>query len=179
MGGYRFDRLRILIVDDNVHMRKMLAAIVRALGVTNVYESPDGTSGWETLRAVNPDIVLLDWMMPGMSGLEFVRQVRTSPESPNPFVPVIMLTGHTQADRVRQARDAGTTEFMAKPISAKGLLARITAVIESPRSFVRTPEYFGPCRRRRKDDSYKGPDRRVTGANAASDQEKAESAETT
>jgi DNA-binding response OmpR family regulator len=96
-----------------------------------------------------------------MSGLELVKLIRTSPDCPNPFVPVIMLTGHSQAEHVREARDAGATEFLAKPISAKGVLARMTLVIESPRSFVRTKEYFGPCRRRRADEDYHGPERRA------------------
>lgn len=163
MGGYRFDRLRTLIVDDNVHMRKMLSAIVRAFGVNSVYESPNASHAWEKLRHLNPDIVFLDWMMPGMTGLELVRQIRTSNECPNPFVPIIMLTGHTQVEHVRQARDAGVTEFLAKPISAKGVLARMISVIESPRSFVRTAEYFGPCRRRRSSEEYHGPERRIAG----------------
>jgi CheY-like chemotaxis protein len=160
--AYKFDRLRVLIVDDNVHMRKMLSAIVRAFGVIAIHEAANGTQGWEKLRAIQADLVFVDWMMPEMSGLELVKLVRTSPDSPNPFLPVIMVTGHTQLEHVHQARDAGITEFMAKPISAKGVLARLTAVIEHPRSFVRTNGYFGPCRRRRRTEEYHGPERRTS-----------------
>lgn len=166
MGGYRFDRLKVLVVDDNVHMRKLLSTIMRAFGANFVDEAPDGMLGWEKLRSVNPDIVFLDWVMPGMNGLEFAKRVRTSPDSPNPFTPIIMLTGHTQVEHVRQARDAGVTEFLAKPISAKGVLARMTSVIECPRSFVRTDFYFGPCRRRRSNEEYHGPERRAAGSTA-------------
>jgi two-component system, chemotaxis family, chemotaxis protein CheY len=160
MSGYRFDRIRLLLVDDNIHMRKMLTTIMNAFGITNVFEAPNGEIAWEKMREISPDIIFLDWMMPGMNGLEFTRLVRTSPDCPNPFTPIIMLTGHTQVEHVRQARDAGVTEFLAKPISANGVLARITAVIENPRSFVRTGYYFGPCRRRRSGDNYQGPERR-------------------
>ena len=161
--GYRFDRLRILIVDDNLHMRKMLSAIVRAFGVATVFEAPNGVQAWSKFRDLNPDIIFLDWMMPGMTGLEFARLARTSPDSPNPYVAIIMVTAYTQLEHVHQARDAGVTEFLAKPISANSVLGRITAVIENPRSFVRTPDYFGPCRRRRNDESYRGPERRGSG----------------
>ena len=99
--------------------------------------------------------------MEGMSGLDFMRQVRTSPQSPNPFVPVIMLTGHTHIDHVRQARDAGVNEFLAKPVSVKAILTRLISVIEHPRPYVRTKSYFGPCRRRRGADEYHGPERRA------------------
>jgi len=162
MSGYRFDRLKILVVDDNPHMRKLVTAILDAFGVLQIYEAPDADHAWAVLRQANPDIVLLDWMMEGMNGLEFTRMVRTAPGSPNPFVPIIMLTGYTQIDHVRQARDAGVNEFLAKPVSVNALLTRLTAVIEYPRSFVRTSVYFGPCRRRRGNDEYRGPERRST-----------------
>jgi two-component system, chemotaxis family, chemotaxis protein CheY len=166
--GYKFDRLRLLIVDDNLHMRKMLSEVVRAIGAASVYEAPNGVQAWAKFRDLNPDIIFLDWMMPGMTGLEFARLARTSEESPNPYVAIVMVTGYTQAEHVRQARDAGVTEFLAKPISANTVLARMTAVIENPRSFVRTPDYFGPCRRRRNDENYRGPERRAPAAAARS-----------
>jgi two-component system, chemotaxis family, chemotaxis protein CheY len=163
MSAYRFDRIRLLVVDDNLHMRRMLSAIVQAFGVNTIYEAPNGVQAWDKLRNFNPDIVFLDWMMPGMTGLEFTRMVRTSPDSPNPYVAIVMVTGYTQIEHVHQARDAGVTEFLAKPISANTVLARMTAVIENPRAFVRTPDYFGPCRRRRVDKDYDGPERRGSG----------------
>lgn len=164
MTAYRFDRLRLLIVDDNAHMRKMLTTILHAFGVTTIYQAANGVQAWTKLREFNPDIVFLDWMMPGMTGIELAKMIRTSPETPNPYVAIIMVTGYTQADHVHQARDAGVTEFLAKPISANGILSRMTAVIENPRSFVRTADYFGPCRRRRNSREYQGPERRGGGA---------------
>jgi DNA-binding response OmpR family regulator len=86
--------------------------------------------------------------------------IRTNAQAPNPFVPIIMLTGYTSLDHVRQARDAGINEFIAKPVAAKTMMARLVSVIEHPRPFVRTSVYFGPCRRRRANDEYKGAERR-------------------
>jgi CheY-like chemotaxis protein len=161
MSGYRFDRLKVLVVDDNPHMRKLVVAILHAFGISEISESADAERAWKILKETNPDVVILDWMLPGMSGLELTRMIRTSAASPNPFVPIIMLTGHTNIDCVRQARDAGINEFLAKPVSVNAILSRLTAVIEHPRPFVRTKIYFGPCRRRRGHDEYRGPERRT------------------
>lgn len=160
MSGYRFDRLKMMVVDDNAHMRKLVATILQAFGVTQIQEAESGERAWALLRDFNPDVIVLDWVMEGMSGLDLVQMIRANPQSPNPFVPVIMLTGHTHIDQVRQARDAGINEFIAKPVSVKTMMQRLTAVIEHPRPFVRTKSYFGPCRRRRGLPDYEGPERR-------------------
>ena len=161
MSGYRFDKLKILVVDDNAHMRKLVVTILQAFGVVLIYEADSGERAWTVLREFNPDVLVLDWMMEGMSGLDLVKMIRTDPQTPNPFVPVIMLTGHTHIDRVRQARDAGINEFIAKPVSVKTLMNRLLSVIENPRPFVRTKSYFGPCRRRRGDMEFRGHERRA------------------
>jgi two-component system, chemotaxis family, chemotaxis protein CheY len=161
MSGYRFERLKILVVDDNVHMRKLVITILQAFGVIQIYEADNGERAWTVLREANPDVVVLDWVMEVMSGIELVKMIRSNPTCPNPFVPVIMLTGHTGAEHVREARDAGISEFIAKPLSIKIMMSRLVAVIEQPRPYVRTNSYFGPCRRRRGDEDYRGPERRA------------------
>jgi len=161
MDGLRFDKLRILVVDDNQHMRKLVVAVLQAVGVRDLFESPDAEHAWAHLKESNPDVVILDWQMAGMTGLEFVRLVRNSPRSPNVFVPVIMLTGHTHIDHVREARDAGVNEFLAKPVSVKAILSRLMSVIDHPRPYIRNQTYFGPCRRRRAVTAYHGPERRA------------------
>ncbi len=162
MSGYRFDRLRLLVVDDNVHMRKLVVTILQAFGANQLYEAADAQNAWAVTREINPDVVFVDWMLEGgMNGLELVRLIRTSPASSNPFVPIIMLTGYTQIENVVQARDAGVNEFLAKPVSVKAILSRLISVIEYPRPYVRTTVYFGPCRRRHARDEYRGPERRT------------------
>jgi CheY-like chemotaxis protein len=167
MSGYRFDRLKILVVDDNAHMRKLVVTIMQAFGAIQIYEADNGERALTILRDTNPDVIVLDWMMEGMSGIDVVKQIRTSPNTPNPFVPVIMLTGHTAIDHVRTARDCGVNEFLAKPVSVKAMMTRLIAVIEHPRPYVRTRAYFGPCRRRRGADEYRGPERRAPADAAA------------
>ena len=158
--AYQFEKLKILVVDDNVHMRKLVVTILQAFGVTQIFEAESAERAWVMLRENNPDVHILDWMLEGMSGLDLVKQIRTDPASPNPFAPVIMLSGYTQIEQVRQARDAGINEFIAKPVSAKTIMQRMQAVIENPRPFVRTKAYFGPCRRRKAAAEYEGPERR-------------------
>ena len=86
--------------------------------------------------------------MEPLDGLDFVRLVRTAKDSPNPYVPIIMLSGYTEYRRVTEARDAGINEFLAKPISARALYLRFASIIDNPRPFIRTKSYFGPDRRR-------------------------------
>jgi two-component system chemotaxis response regulator CheY len=169
MNGYRFDRLKILAVDDNVHMRKLVTTILHAFGVAQIYEADSGQRAWTILCESNPDVIVADWVMDGMSGLELTQMIRTNPASPNPFVPVIMLSGHTSAEYVRQARDGGVNEFIAKPVSVKTMMSRLVSAIEHPRPYVRTNSYFGPCRRRRGADEHAGPERRVNNRQQAAE----------
>src|ERR1700761_4640497 len=158
--SYQFDKLKVLVVDDNAHMRKLVCTMLEAFGISQVFRADSGERAWEVLHEAAPDICVIDWMMEGISGIELVRRIRTDPQSPNAFIPVIMLTGHTQMEQVREARDAGINEFIVKPVAVKTMMQRLVAVIENPRPFVRTKTYFGPCRRRRVDLDYDGPERR-------------------
>ena len=101
--------------------------------------------------------------MPIFDGLELTRMIRQPNANANPYVPIIMLTGHSEKKRVVAARDTGVTEFLAKPISAKGLYQRILNVVANPRPFIKTRTYFGPDRRRNSNGGYLGPERRKGG----------------
>ena len=160
----RYELLKILVVDDNHHMRVLLSEILRAIGCRHIREANDGAEGLQVLRNHQIDIVITDLAMQPLDGIDFVRLLRNSPDSPHPMIPVIMITGHATQRRVADARDAGVTEFLAKPLTARGVVERIRLVIEHPRPFVRTEAYFGPDRRRRADPHYPGPFRRSTDA---------------
>jgi len=165
MMGYRLDRLSVLVVDDNQHMRSLVRTILESLGVSQIMEARDGAHALEKMAQTQIDLMIVDWNMEPMDGLALTRYLRTAEDSPDQFVPVIMLSGHTERARVMEARDAGVTEFMAKPVSARSLYARIVSIIENPRPFVRTAEYFGPDRRRQM-LPFEGPDRRKAGDGA-------------
>jgi CheY-like chemotaxis protein len=156
----RFELLKILLVDDNPHMRMLLSEILRAIGVTEVFEASDGAQALQAMRHRPVDIVMTDLAMEPLDGIDFLRLLRNSADSPDPLCPVIMITGHTAQKRVAEARDAGVNEFLAKPVTARGIIDRLTRIVEHPRPYVRTEDYFGPDRRRRADPNHRGPWRR-------------------
>jgi CheY-like chemotaxis protein len=156
----RFELLKILLVDDNHHMRLLLTEVLRAIGVKEVFEASNGAEALQALRRNPIDIVMTDLAMQPLDGIDFVRRLRNTSESANPMVPVIMITGHSTMARVQEARNAGVNEFLAKPLTARGVVERISQVIDHPRPFVKTETYFGPDRRRRADPGYNGPWRR-------------------
>ena len=158
-----YNKLRFLIIDDNAHMRRILRTLLHGFGTREVYEAEDGAAGLEGFTHYSPDIVITDWAMPIFDGLELTQMIRQPGANNNPYVPIIMLTGHSEKKRVIAARDAGVTEFLAKPISAKGLYGRILNVVANPRPFIRTKNYFGPDRRRNANPNYSGPERRKGG----------------
>ena len=160
----RFDLVKILLVDDNHHMRVLLIEILRAIGARQVYEAADGAEALQMMRTYPIDIVMTDLSMQPLDGIDFARLVRNSPDSPNMLVPIIMITGHSTSRRVAEARDVGVNEFLVKPVTARGVVERICEVIEYPRPFVRSADYFGPDRRRRADASWNGPYRRGSDA---------------
>ena len=83
MDGYQFDRLKILVVDDNPHMRKLVVTILQAFGVHQIFEAADGRGGLGSCsRDLQPDIIFLDWMMDGMTGVELTRMIRTIVAAP-------------------------------------------------------------------------------------------------
>lgn len=153
------NQLSILIVEDNLHFRNLIRSILEALGVPRIEEARDGAEAIEVLRDFPADVAILDWKMDGVDGIELVRRIRTNEDSPNRFLPMIMVTGYTEASLIRSAHDAGVNDFLAKPISAKSLLSRISSVIESPRPFIQAATYFGPDRRRGQ-QPFKGTCRR-------------------
>ena len=163
MFGIDFNKLRFLICDDNAHMRRILRTLLHGFGAREVYEAEDGAAGLEAFTHYVPDIIIADWAMPIFDGLELTQMIRQPGANANPYVPIIMLTGHSERKRVVAARDAGVTEFLAKPISAKLLYQRILNVVVNPRSFIKTKNYFGPDRRRNTNPNYVGPERRKGG----------------
>ena len=152
--------LSVLIVEDNVHMLRSLAGMVRGFGFDEVHLAADPADALDMIKTNPIDLIFVDYRMPVLDGIEFTTMVRTSADSPNPYVPIIMVTAYSEPSKVRAARDAGVTEFCCKPINAKTLYSRIVSVVNKPRDFIRAPNYFGPDRRRREDPNYRGPERR-------------------
>lgn len=141
-------------------MRTMLSEILRAVGMGKIVTAGDGAEALQLLRAHQIDVVLTDLAMAPIDGIEFVRMIRGAPDAAIHMLPVIMITGQLTVPRVKEARDAGVTEFVAKPVTARAILERLHQVVHHPRPFIRTGDYFGPDRRRRQDPAHAGPWRR-------------------
>ena len=136
--------ISIVIVEDNLFMRKVFRTLLTNLGIKAIHEAADGAAGLEAIRAHAPDIVLLDWEMPVLNGLEVVRTVRKPGDFPLPDVPIIMLSAHGERWRVVEAARAGVHEFLKKPVSGKVLLDRMVAILTTPRPMVTLGDYYGP-----------------------------------
>jgi CheY-like chemotaxis protein len=139
---------RVLVVDDDYYMRKVIRSLLQASGIKNLYEAANGLEGIEAIVTLNPDVVILDWNMPDINGAEFMRIVRSPLTFPLPAVPIIMLTGHVERETVIEAVRLGVNEFLCKPVSAKTLYERILAIRAKPRAMVRIGDYYGPAPRK-------------------------------
>ena len=155
--------LRLLVIDDNKQMRSIIGTVLTAAGVRELGYAADGAAGLQAVAAFKPDACYVDYEMPRMDGLDFISAVRAL-ETDDRYLPIIMLTGHSDRLRLNAARDRGVTEFLAKPVTAKTILTRLSKVIFQPRPFIQAPRYFGPDRRRRVDPAHGGPWRRASDA---------------
>lgn len=160
-------KVSALVIDDNAHMIHIVRSMLLGFGISRTYESRDAADAFDITRHEPVDLIIVDYQMPILDGLEFTRIVRTGNDSRNPFVPIILLTAHTERSRILSARDAGVTEVCAKPINAHQLWTKIAACVNKPRSFIRAPDYFGPDRRRHELD-FSGNERRTTPVEVAS-----------
>jgi two-component system chemotaxis response regulator CheY len=171
MADYSFDRFSILLAEDNAYLRSLLMQSLKAIGVGNVRVCNDGGEAIDVLRlmAKDPtkaglmsvDMILSNWQMSPVDGMMLLRWVRRHKESPNRFIPFVMVTGYADREKVAEARDMGVTEMLAKPFSVTGVAGRLLQVVDRPRQFVHNPDYFGPDRRRQKGEGPDGTERRV------------------
>lgn len=158
---YQFQNISVLVCEDNFPMLELVKSILQTFGIGQIYIARNGDDGFEKFCKHNPDIVIADWMMSPIDGISMTEMIRRDTRSPNPLVPVILVAGFSEKKRVIKARDTGVHEFLVKPFNARDLYRRIEKIIEKPRSFIRSDDFFGPDRRRfRKNNSYGGPKRR-------------------
>ncbi len=156
----RYRQIRILVVEDNAFMRSLFSDVMRAIGFSNVQMAPDGWDALDLIPRFNPDLILTDYRMERMDGLELTRLVRRAPDVPNNQVPIVLVTGSTGKETIRLARDAGVTEILAKPVSPQSIIARVGEALLNPREFIIGSGYTGPCRRRITEREFVGARRR-------------------
>jgi two-component system, chemotaxis family, chemotaxis protein CheY len=153
-------RTSVLVVDDHPHFRDLLMDLLRSAGIGKLYGAASGLEALELLETIEPTVVMTDWIMPKMDGLELCTKIRQELREPVKSIPIIMVTGNAKPSDLQMARDMGIDEFLAKPITIRLVLERLKLVIENPRPFVDEEAYRGPCRRRRAQTAFAGPWRR-------------------
>jgi len=165
---YDLRNFNILLAEDFEFMQQLVTGMLRAFGVGQIIVCPSGNEARGLISvmaaAKTPDmkmvdIVLADWMMPDGSGLELIKWIRNHKSDKVKFLPVIMLSAFASEDVVKSARDIGANESLVKPVSGEKLASRILSVIDHPRPYIKSPDFFGPDRRR-KNVPIKGEDRR-------------------
>ncbi len=159
MESYNLSELNVLVVDRNEHMLAIIKQALEALGVEHLWATDDPDYAFQLFEANGFDLIVSDWV-PGRDEMVFLNKVRDPAKSPNPYVPIIVVTAYSELRNVLAARDLGMTEFMSTPVSAKGIYEHIRAVIDDRRPFIKRKDFFGPDRRRHQINKHPGPNRR-------------------
>jgi CheY-like chemotaxis protein len=156
--------MTILVVDGNEFSRSFTRNLCKSFCFEKILGACDTKEALDQMCSTNVDIMLTDYILKPDSGSGFVRRVRTMEGVRNPFLPIIVLTAMSDAETAAAALNAGANEFLARPFTLQQLLGRFVRVLLSPRSFIKSPDYVGPDRRRQQRE-FSGPERRA-GANA-------------
>ena len=149
MSDLDLKRFRVLLVDEHQGIRQILTAMLEDLNVADIKEATDGGSALQKLDKFEFDLLITEQVMKPMDGAELTRRIRSGEGGGNPFLPIVMISAHAVKEDIEAARDAGVHEFLVKPLSAKALRARLRQIVENPRPFIRSSDYYGPDRRRR------------------------------
>ncbi|MBL6935244.1 MAG: response regulator [Alphaproteobacteria bacterium] len=147
MGNVDFSELKALVIDDDEIMVNVTTTILHSLGIPHINSAPNGSEAFTKLRKTPFDLVVCDWLMVPMNGIEFCHQVRFSEDSPNQKIPILMMTSQNLPQHAEQARDAGVSGFIVKPPSQKVINASLHAIFHDPKSFILGESFRGPDRR--------------------------------
>jgi two-component system chemotaxis response regulator CheY len=120
--------MKILIVDDFSTMRRIIKNLLRDLGFTNTQEADDGVTALPMLRNGEFDFLVTDWNMPGMTGIDLLKQVRADPKLV--ALPVLMVTAEAKRDQIIEAAQAGVNGYVVKPFTAQVLKEKIDKIFE-------------------------------------------------
>ncbi len=164
--SYDLSGISILIVEDFEPVASLLQSVLKNLGCVYLYHAKNGEEGLRFYLEYKPDIVITDWDMEPIDGIQLTRYIRSLKKYQNPYTPILMTTGFSERNLIEDARDAGVTDFMAKPFTVDTIIRKISSIIEAQRDFVISDIYRGPDRRRRRasnknNEIYDGPLRRA------------------
>jgi DNA-binding response OmpR family regulator len=150
----------ILVVDDEPLIQNLVRTVLSSLGFTNVTVAGSGRKAQDLIDRNVFDIIITDWRMDDLDGIDIINFVRKSKNVPLRKTPIIMLTGNTEDYYVKAAIDAGVNAYLLKPFTAGELVKRLRSVIENPRDFVISTSFTGPDRRHANQPPPQGQERR-------------------
>ena len=120
--------IKILIVDDYSTMRRIVKNLLHDLGFTNTAEADDGRTAWPMLQSGDYEFVITDWNMPGMTGIELLKTIRSDAKLAR--LPVLMVTAEAQRDQIIEAAQAGVNGYIIKPFTAATLKEKIDKIFQ-------------------------------------------------
>lgn len=161
LPSYNIENITVLVVDGHEQIRIMIRDVLRKFNIRTVMEATTIEEGYNKICDANPDVIFVDWT-PEFDGINLLQKVRTSPDSPNPFASIIVMTGFSEVHYVISARDAGMNSYLTKPVSARTLYKHIVSLIENKRTFIKSDEFMGPDRRHKRKQDFQGTDKRTT-----------------
>ena len=148
MKNFNLTKVNVLVVERQLFLRQLMREILHALGVAHVSVSYADELFDDTNMEYPPDMIFTDWS-PGLDGIDLIKTIRGNRANLDRYIPVVVVSAFTDLKHVCQARDAGMTEYLAKPVSGEMIYRRICSLVEHPRNFIETEIFFGPDRRRR------------------------------
>ena len=151
--------LRVMVVDDEQMTRLLVRDLLLKFGVHHVMLTESAVEALPQIRTIGPDMLLTDWAMTPMDGLELTKRVRREPDPTLRRIPIILFSAHISRERVMKARNAGASLVMVKPFTMDSLRRHVLLALGDTRTFIESPGYVGPDRRVR-DLQFEGPDRR-------------------
>lgn len=127
--------LVVLIADSKPYSRTLLRTMLGQLDIKSIHEAADGAGALDVIALLNPDVMIVDWELPGLSARDLLRVVRTQGVAPNPDMPIIVVSNSGQSEHVHEAIKQGAQHFMVRPISPKMLAQRLAGLSRGGRRF--------------------------------------------
>jgi two-component system, chemotaxis family, chemotaxis protein CheY len=139
--------INVMVADENDNIRLIMQGLLRGFGATNVIEASDGDRALRDIPTRNVDILFCDLNLPKIDAFSLIKRLRADESNDARFIPIVILTSHTQERNIEKSRDSGANIVIAKPLSAKAVYDRLAWIAQEPRAFVQTTGYIGPDRR--------------------------------
>jgi CheY-like chemotaxis protein len=136
--------MKVLVVDDSASARKIVTEMLHEIGIGTVKGAADGAEAIEILRVFPADIMLCDLHMTPLDGIELTRLLRNSKDSPNPYIPIVMLSGDATQTQLKNAVNAGAQAFMTKPVKMNALHRKLFAIFSRPLVYVKENRTLRP-----------------------------------